>query len=272
MENAGSTSSFRAIVVIPSFNTGVRVVQTVREALAEGWPVRVVVDGSTDGTPALLEELARSEPDLSVTVLDRNEGKGAAVLAGAVEAEREGFTHLLTMDADGQHFADRIPAFMELARKHPEAMILGCPVFDASAPRIRVVGRRACNFWVHVWTLWAGIDDSMFGFRVYPVGPFVAAMGETRFARRYDFDAEVAVRLFWRGVRPISVPCPVRYLVAEEGGVSHYRYLRDNLGIAWMHHRLLAGFLRRLPRIIRIRRRLPSASSSSPSSSHAAAA
>jgi glycosyltransferase involved in cell wall biosynthesis len=179
-----------------------------------------------------------------------NQGKGAAVLAGLDAANAAGFTHVLTMDADGQHPADLIPQFMAASQAHPDAMILGKPVFDASAPRARVYGREISNAWANLETLWAGIGDSLYGFRVYPIASLRDLMHAQKWMRRFDFDPEAAVRLCWRGVRPINLPAPVRYLSAAEGGVSHFRYFRDNTLLTWMHLRLLCGFAIRLPRLI----------------------
>ncbi len=102
-------------------------------------------------------------------------------------------------------------------------------------------------------TLWAGIADSLFGFRVYPIAPLLRAMRQGRWMRRFDFDPEVAVRLCWLGVPPLSLPAAVRYPAAAEGGVSHFRYGRDNLLLSFMHCRLLLGFLWRLPWLVAMR-------------------
>jgi len=235
------------LVLIPSFNPGARVYQTVREARAHWTPVWVVVDGSDDGTAAGLTALAAADPGLRVIVLERNHGKGYAVLHGAMLAASEGFTHVLAMDSDGQHPAASIAGFMERSIARPHAMVLGQPVFDASAPLLRLRGRRISNALAHFETLWIGIADSLFGFRVYPIADLLAVMRGRHGMRRFDFDPEVAVRLCWRGVEAVNVDAPVRYLRAEEGGVSHFNYLRDNLLLAWMHLRLVAGFVMRLP-------------------------
>ena len=113
-------------------------------------------------------------------------------------------------------------------------------------------GRRVSNWWAGLETLWAtpggeAIGDSLFGFRVYPIGPLLGAMRGTRWMRRYDFDAEAVVRLAWAGVPAVNLAAEVRYLDAAQGGVSHFRYGRDNLLLTGMHVRLMAGFLRRLP-------------------------
>jgi hypothetical protein len=235
------------LVLIPSYDPGPKVYDTVRAALAAWTPVWVVVDGSTDGTLEGLKAMAREEPGLTVLALPRNRGKGAAVLFGLSEARSRGFTHALTMDSDGQHPADRITAFMQASSTAPGAMVLGCPVFDSSAPALRVKGRRISNWWANLETLGAGIGDSLFGFRVYPIGPLISVMRMQLWMRRFDFDVEAAVRLCWRGVRPLNLPAPVRYFRPEEGGVSHFRYWRDNVLLTWMHFRLFWGFVWRLP-------------------------
>lgn len=244
------TPSATHLVLIPSYDTGPLVLETVREARRAWAPVWVVVDGSTDGTAELLAGQARADAGLRVMVLAANGGKGGAILHGLREAEAAGFSHVLTMDADGQHPPALIPAFMAASRERPEAMVLGVPVFDADAPGVRVKGRRISNWWANLETGWVGIGDSLFGFRVYPVAALLDVMRRTRWMRRFDFDAEAAVRLTWRGVPIVNMPAPVRYPSRGEGGVSHFRYGRDNALLTWMHVRLMFGAVARLPGVI----------------------
>lgn len=240
-------SSATHLVLIPSYDPGTQVYDTVRAARRQWTPVWVVVDGSTDGTAAGLQEMAAMDPGLRVVVMPENRGKGAAVLHGLDLAASEGFTHALTLDSDGQHPDDLIPAFMATSIAAPDCMVLGVPVFDANAPKLRVQGRKVSNAWANLETLWMGIGDSLYGFRVYPIEPLRQVMHGLRWMRRFDFDPEAAVRLCWCGVRPINLPAPVKYLAADQGGVSHFNYLRDNVLLTWMHIRLMLGFLPRLP-------------------------
>ncbi|HWO99988.1 MAG TPA: glycosyltransferase family 2 protein [Methylococcus sp.] len=249
-------SSSTHLVLIPSFNPGPKGLETVRQARIFWSPVWVVVDGSDDGTGEALCRLAAADPGLRILTLPSNRGKGAAVLRGLLAAQERGFTHALVMDADGQHPAEHIPAFMDRSLASPEAMILGVPIFDDSAPRLRIRGRRISNWWANLETLWNGIGDSLFGFRVYPIEPLCRIMQRQRWMRRFDFDPEAAVRLYWSGVRPINLPAPVRYFHAEQGGVSHFHYGRDNLLLTWMHIRLVVGFLVRLPVLLQRRFRI----------------
>ena len=242
-----SEPSATHLVLIPSYNTGGKVLQTVWEARQVWQPVWVVVDGSTDGTLEALQALARDDPGLRVLSLPRNSGKGAAILHGLREAHAVGFTHVLAMDADGQHPADRIHEFMALSQAHPRAQILGVPMFDHTAPLERVYARRIVNWWANLETLWVGIGDSLFGFRVYPLKPLLEIMEGQPWMRRYDFDSEAAIRLCWRGHDPINRAVPVKYFRPEEGGVSHYRYIRDNAVLFFMHVRLLLESLVRMP-------------------------
>ena len=245
----------KACVLIPSYNSGPLLKQTLAGVLAVWDDVFVVIDGSTDGSDEGLEAMA-GDANLRIHRLPQNGGKGGAILKGITLASEEGFTHALAMDADGQHPADRIRHFMETGGEFPEALVLGEPVFDASAPALRVQGRKISNWCANLETCWWGIHDSLFGMRLYPIGPLKNVFSETLFARRFDFDPEVAVRLCWKGVPVINLKTPVRYLTDAEGGISQFRYLRDNTLLTSMHFRLLLGFLIRMP-ILLFRRKNP---------------
>lgn len=245
-----STRKCTHAVMIPSYNTGARLFDTVAVVRRLDWPVWVVIDGSTDGTGETLAREAANDPDLHVCVLPHNQGKGAAILHGLTHAHAQGITHIVTVDADGQHPADHIEKLVALSRADPQAMVLGVPVFDASAPPIRVAGHRISKFLADLVTLRSGIGNPLFGFRVYPVAPLLRVFADTRWMRRFDFDSEAAIRLSWQGVPAINLPAPVRYFRRADGGVSHFHYLRDNLLLMFMYARLLAALVPRLPRLL----------------------
>jgi glycosyltransferase involved in cell wall biosynthesis len=235
------------VVLIPSYNTGPRLYETIGAARRLQWPVIVVIDGSTDGTAETVVRMAAIDPGLLACVLPGNQGKGSAILHGLRLARSHDFTHALTMDADGQHSAAHIEEMIAVSRANPEAMVLGVPVFDESAPRIRVLGHRIANFWTGIVTPRGRIADSLFGFRVYPIVPLIDVFEHTTRMRRFDFDSEAVIRLFWRGVRPVNVPTPVRYFRRDQGGISHFKYLRDNCLLIAMYVRLLATMLAAVP-------------------------
>lgn len=243
----------RCVVILPSYNSGALLKPTALAAL-EHWPdVWVILDGSTDSSVAEIQQAAQDHPALRVMALAENLGKGGASLIAMKEALAAGFSHALIMDADGQHPADKIFEFTMLSARYPEAMILGAPVFDADAPPERVNGRKVGNAFAHLETLWGGIHDSLFGFRLYPLAPAIRIMESITTARRFDFDTELAVRLFWAGIRPINRPVPVRYPPRESGGVTHFKYFRDNLLLAGTHTRLCLLLLPRLWRVWKLR-------------------
>lgn len=250
------TASTTHLVILPTYNTGSRLHGVVTEVLSHWSAVMVVVDGSTDGSERSLLDLARSEPRLSVLVLPRNSGKGAAVLAGARAAVERGFTHALVMDADGQHPAASIAQFMTISQRHPEALVLGRPIFPPNIPPERLHGRKLSVGLVRLAILGGGIADPLFGFRVYPLTPLLAALEPRRSGRRYDFDTEAAVRMCWAGVPPLNVAAPVRYFSRAEGGVTHFHYVRDNITLVRLHACLLIElFFLRWPALLRHRRR-----------------
>lgn len=250
------TASASHLVLLPTYNTGPRLREVVAEALACWRPVLVVVDGSTDGSGNAMRQLAAQHAGLFLLELPCNAGKGAAVLAGAAWARDRGFTHALVMDADGQHPAASIREFMAESERAPGAMVLGRPIFPANIPPERLHGRKLSVGLVWAEILGPGIDDPLFGYRVYPLAPLLAVFAPRRSGRRYDFDTEAAVRLFWAGVAPINLRAPVRYFSAAEGGVSHFHYVRDNVALVRLHVRLIAELvLCRWPAVLRHRRR-----------------
>ena len=238
------------LVLIPSYNSGAKLLETVRDARRYWAPVWVVIDGSTDESTAAVQQLSANDSQIKIFVLPHNEGKGAAILHGLRHAEAAGYTHALTMDGDGQHPAALIPWFISESIANPDALILGLPIFDRSAPRIRIFGRKLSNLWTGVETLWIANFDSLFGFRIYPIVELRKVLEDSRWMRRFDFDAEAVVRLRWRGFDLINLPAPVRYFAPHEGGVSHFRYVRDSILLSWMHVRLIGYFIRHLPEIL----------------------
>jgi len=247
------TPSRTHLVIIPSYNTGGKLADTVRQALAHWQPVWVVMDGSTDDSAAALRALVARENTLRVLTLEHNSGKGAAVLNAMLAAKREGFTHALVLDADGQHASADISRFMQASQNSPDAMILGVPEFADDAPASRRHGRLVGNWWANLETMWGGIEDSLFGFRVYPIRESVRILQRIRGARRFDFDTELAVRLFWAGVPPLNLSTPVQYFNPAQGGTTHFHYLRDNLLLIRRHTLLVLEMLPQLGRIWKLR-------------------
>jgi glycosyltransferase involved in cell wall biosynthesis len=234
-----SHSAVRLLVLVPAFDPGPALVNTARALIASHPDVWVLVDGSADGSDDGLESLLDDPPGFRVLRRRSNLGKGATMLEGAQKADAEGFTHVLSFDSDGQHPPELVPEFRRQCEQCPNALIMGEPVFGPDAPLERVYFRRVANAVALIETFGRLRFDSLFGMRVYPLQAFLRAFSETRWGRRYDFDAEIAVRMVWSGVAVVGVRTPVRYPNKDAGGVSHFRYGRDNLALARMHARLL---------------------------------
>lgn len=249
---AVAAGAFAPCAVIPIYNHKDTIAATARALRAHGLPVLVVDDGSDAATRAVLDALA-AEDGIRLLRLPRNQGKGRALTAGFVAAHEAGYTHALQIDADGQHDVADVPRFLAVAQANPRAMVCGKPVYDDSVPRARLYGRYVTHFFVWVETLSLDIQDSMCGFRLYPLAPTCAEIAHKPLPARMDFDTEIAVRLYWRGVPVRNLPTRVIY---PENGLSHFRMWRDNLRISAMHTRLLLGMLPRAPGLLwrRLRR------------------
>ncbi|MEM1417390.1 MAG: glycosyltransferase [Myxococcota bacterium] len=241
-----ASSALRVTGLVPTYDNPATIGRVVRSLLAHLDHVIVVDDGS--GPEGRESVAALTEPGrVDVVHREANGGKGAAVKTGLHRAEALGFTHALQVDADGQHALEDVPRFVAAAERSPEALILGAPRYDASAPSARRTGRKITTFWV---TLEVGgrdvIDDAMCGFRMYPVDAALAARAR---GDRMDFDPEIAVRMVWAGTPVENLETAVRYVPEDEGGVSHFRLVADNVAISRLHARLCVeksvhGFLR----------------------------
>jgi glycosyltransferase involved in cell wall biosynthesis len=236
-------NTFRPCAIVPVFNhehaVG-RVVASLREA---GLPVCLVDDGSHPDCARVLDELAQ-RTDVSLVRLPRNQGKGAAVLAGFRAVHAAGYSHALQIDADGQHALQDVSRFVEQARLHPRAVICGRPRFDASVPKVRFYGRYLTHALVWLHTLSFDIPDAMCGFRLYPLAELMPLIESVPIGQRMDFDIDILVRLHWRGVSMRWLFTAVCYPL---DGVSHFRMLRDNVRISACHLQLFCGMVVRSP-------------------------
>jgi len=234
--------------VIPVFNHQAAVTAVVRGVLTEQVPCIIVDDGSGPACAAVLDGLA-SAASSQVTLLRHpvNRGKGAALLTGVRHAAHAGYSHALQIDADGQHRIEDIAIFLEQAAAHPRALVIGYPCYDGSVPGLRLWARYLTHVWVSINTLSRQIEDSMCGFRVYPLAPLIELDRQRKLGARMNFDIEILVRLCWAGIEIINLPTRVTY---PKDGVSHFRGWLDNLLISRLHATLFFGMLLRLPSLI----------------------
>jgi glycosyltransferase involved in cell wall biosynthesis len=236
----------RILALVPVYNHPEHLPRVVNGLRQHELPVLLVDDGSEPVCARLIAELG-ALPEIAVLRHPRNRGKGAAIVTGLEWARAQGYSHVLQIDADGQHELGDVPALIAAARRRPEALVSGLPVFAADVPKVRLYSRYLTHAWVWINTWSLDIRDSMCGFRVYPVATCCQLLQGQRPGRRMSFDPEILVRFHWQGGSVVFVPTPVRY---PPGGRSHFRLLDDNLRLAYMHTRLFFGMLRRAPRLL----------------------
>ena len=242
---------FNPCILIPIYNNKDTIRAVLQSLKYLKLPCLVVDDGSDEPTQQVLQHINENMSWVSIIRRENNGGKGAAMETGFHSAAEHGYTHAVQIDADGQHNASDVPKFLEQARRAPDALILSKPIFDDNAPAARRYGRWVTTFWVYIETWSADIKDALCGFRCYPLGPVVQLYRESKIGAGMVFDTEIAVRLFWNGVRMINVETKVDY---TKGGVSHFKYLEDNLRISRLHTELFFGMLLRIPGLVSRRR------------------
>lgn len=239
--------SYRAALMIPVYNHPHHLAALVEYLSQFALPIVLVNDGSNAETSQILRDLAAQYRDVVLVEHAQNMGKGQAVMTGLRRAAELGCSHALQLDADGQHHWQDVAKFLAISEQHPEAMVIGQPIFDESVPKKRLYGRYASHIWVWINSLSLEIHDSMCGFRVYPLAATLAIMDQVQLPARMGFDSEILVRLSWAGVHFENVATPVIY---PEQGISHFRLWEDNWELTKMHSRLFAGMLCRLPRLL----------------------
>ncbi|MDH4100383.1 MAG: DUF2062 domain-containing protein [Nitrospirota bacterium] len=221
--------SNKILIVIPLFNHGATVRDVAERTLAVHDRVLVVDDGSTDGGGDTLRGL-----NVQLVRHEVNRGKGAAIMTAAREASRIGMTHVVTIDADGQHFPEDIPRLLEIAREDPLSIVVGKRDFaNASVPGSSRFGRKFSNFWLRVQT-GRVLGDVQSGFRVYPVEVLERLdLHETH----YSFEVEVLVKAAWAGIPLRDADISVYYPPAGER-ISHFRMFMDNFRLSVLNTRL----------------------------------
>lgn len=238
---------FNPCLVIPCYNHARHLSEIIDELGSYGLPIIIVDDGGNSIDAEILKVLTDNCTNRYLVTLLENKGKGGAVIEGFKVADAQGFTHVLQIDADGQHAMEDIPKFIALAKNNPNALISGAPIYNDSVPKSRLYSRYITHFWVWIETLSFSIVDSMCGFRVYPLKETLRLIHKEKIGHYMDFDIEVMVRLYWQNIPVLFVKTHVNY---PESGLSNFRVLQDNVRISWMHTRLFFGMVIRSPILI----------------------
>ena len=209
----------KCCVIIPTYNNCGTLEKVITEVLAYTGQVLVVNDGSTDETGNIL----RKFPDLDTVNIQQNTGKGNALRKGFAFASEKGYKYAITIDSDGQHKADDLPAFIDKLEEEPDAIIIGARNMDQEGiPRKSSFGHKFSNFWFRFET-GTDLPDTQSGFRLYPL----ELLKDIKFfTKKYEFEIEVLVRAAWKGIKITSIPVSVLY-AAKGKRVSHFRPFVD---------------------------------------------
>ncbi|MDR0486065.1 MAG: glycosyltransferase [Elusimicrobiota bacterium] len=229
---------FKTLCVIPLYNHKKTIREVACGVLNFCRDVLVIDDGSSDDGIAEVKELP-----VQTIVFPKNRGKGAAIIAAADFAKKNNFTHILTIDADAQHYPKDIPLFLEAAQENPFSIIIGKRDFSSgNVPFSSKFGREVSNFWARVQT-GKKIKDMQSGFRIYPLEIF----GKFKiFAKRFDFEIEIVIKSLWAGFSIKEIEIKTFY--PKEGRISHFNFLKDNARIAVLNTYLTMFSMIPLPR------------------------
>lgn len=223
-------------VIIPTYNNATTIRRVIEDVEKYCSSIIVVNDGSTDDTAAILQSIPSP---IEVVSYPDNRGKGYALVTGFKKAKALGYTHAITIDADGQHFADDIPCFIEGLKHNPEGFIVGCRnLTEENMPRQNTFANRFSNFWFRLQT-GINLPDTQSGYRLYTLS---SLKGLNLITSRYESELELLVYAAWAGVDITSVNVKVYYPPAEER-VSHFRPIYDFFRISVLNTVLCLGAL-----------------------------
>lgn len=209
----------KCVIIIPTYNNSGTILKVIADVRRYASDVIVVDDGSTDNTSKLLKELN----DIRLIGYPDNKGKGYALKKGLKQAYKLGYRYAITIDADGQHYADDIPVFIDRIEQKPDSLLIGARNFSAeNMPSKNRFANKFSNFWYKIET-GRKLSDTQSGYRLYPLEKL---HGIRYITRGYEFEVEVIVRAAWRGVNVENVPVKVYYAPPEKR-VSHFKPLRD---------------------------------------------
>ena len=231
-------------ILIPHYRHDSQLARFLPRLADTGLPLLVVDDGSGAETLDRLRKLVAAHSWASLATRDTNGGKGAAVLTGLHLLAERGFTHVISMDADGQHDPADLPLLCRRSRRNPEQVFSGRPVFGDDVPAARRYGRVVTNVLARIEAGYWRLEEAMCGLRLYPLATVLPLCEALSHRQRMEFDVEILVRLCWAGKMPAFMPTRIAY---PPHGRSHFRLVVDNVRLACMHVALLAGALWRLP-------------------------
>lgn len=237
----------RYAVIIPVYNHHHKLDTLFEQLSAFQLDVIMVDDGSEPESAAKIQQAAEGQNAVQLIKHSHNQGKGAAVSTGFRVAHESGYTHVIQIDADMQHDVNDIERFIQASNKAPKACVCGVPVYDESVNKGRFIARYLTHVWVWINTLSLDIQDSMCGYRCYPLSAVMDLMSHHTFGKRMDFDTDIIVRLHWGGTAIINLPTQVVY---HQDVPSNFRLFKDNLAISLNHAKLFFGMLLRLPKIL----------------------
>lgn len=237
----------KTCIVIPVYNHQHAIVQMTDALKLVQLPCFLINDGSSVDCSTVLRDIAAQENWITLYERSENGGKGAAVIDGLKLAIKEGFTHAIQIDADGQHNLEDIIKFQQASKQQPDKLILGTPKYDKDVPKKRLYGRQLTNLWIWINTLSFAIKDGMCGFRCYPLSAVDKVLKSTNLGQRMDFDIEIVVRLYWQSVDVVNIETQINY---PFDGISHFKMFKDNVMISKKHAQLFFAMLPRMPRLL----------------------
>jgi glycosyltransferase involved in cell wall biosynthesis len=237
---------FKPCALIPVYNHSDHIASVVQQLRLLQLPCIILDDGSDASCQSRLEEVAGSDEGITLIRFDNNRGKGAVVCDGLLHVYQKGYSHALQIDADGQHDLADVPAFLERGKQNLTAVISGRRNYN-QLPGSRRYGRFITDLWVWINTLSLQIKDSMCGYRLYPLALTADLLSSESIGQRMDFDTDIMVRLFWRGVPVEHITTQIHY---GDEITSHFNLIKDNVRISRMHARLFFGMLIRFPTLL----------------------
>jgi dolichol-phosphate mannosyltransferase len=226
----------RALVIVPTYNERFNIARLIPAILAQDPSLEILIvdDGSPDGTGAIADAIAATNPRVHVIHRASKLGLGTAYIEGFRWALERKYDLVFEMDADFSHDPERLPEFLEAIKEAD--LVLGSRYQDGHVnvvnwPMSRLFLSYGANVYARAVT-GLPIFDTTGGFKCFRRNVLESIDLNSVKSNGYAFQIEMSFRAWKQGFRLLEIPI---IFVDRTEGVSKMskKIVREAVWMVW---------------------------------------